>query len=770
MAGDRNRFQTAMNQAGRLAQQGNWPEAMKAYRFALAEFPNDPAAVVGFGEAALFGGQVDFAWKAFQQALKLNPSNDQALHYMGEIQEQKGEVAGAAETYLRVGNILSGKDQLPEAIKFWSRAIRLVPGHVDAHYNLAHAFAQQGETLEAARQLLILAATYQARDDFDRARECVLEADELLPDHPGIKAALDALSQGQPILPDQLDELAEPEAELEFELGDQFRESTLFEEDPFAALEIEPDTGKRVGLIEAARQKAMAELANVIFEDDQAAYITATIPREEVNRLIIQAIDLQSRSEFKEAISRYQEVVRVGAGRPALYFNLGLLYKEQSQFDQAARVLKLAAQDKGYRVSAQIALGETYYIANNLELAVRYFIEALKMVDIQTVRGDKINTLVSSYEQLVEEYVAQRDTGKINSFISALEKFFANPDWETNVYEARERMNSVAENGSVMSLAEFLETPETEVVITAIAVTGEYIKRNMLMTAAEECLRAIQKAPSYLPLHARLAEILLKQERTDEAITKYLHISEVYQMRNQPDQSIGILQKVLRLAPMDVTVRSKLIDLYVAHHKLEQALDQYLMLADSYYQLAQVDRALEKYNEALRLLSNLEDARKWKVEILNRMGDIYNQRFDWARATAAFEELFQADPDDERVQRQLVDLYFKRSNTNQAINILNKLLGTYKQRQQPERALELLRDLSSIYPDNLSIRQQLAEAYLQNNRRREAIAEYDALGEMQLENGLRDQARQTIQTIINLGPDDIEGYRRLLAQISGGAA
>lgn len=769
MAGDPNKFQTAMTQGKRLGQQGNWPEAMKAYRFALAEFPNDQAAIIGFGEAALFSGQADFAGKAFQQALKLNPSNDQALHYLGEIQEKKGDVAGAAETYLRVGNILSGKNQVAEAIQFWSRAIQLVPDHVDAHHNLAHAFSQQGETLEAARQLLVLAATYQARNDPNRARQCVLEAGELLPDHPGVKTALDALSQGQPIQPEQLDLLAEPEAELVPELNDQFRESTLFEEDPFAALEIELDTSERVGLIEAARQKALAELAGVIFEDDQAAFITATIPREEVNRLIIQAIDLQSRAEFKEAISRYQEVVRVGAGRPSLYFNLGLLYKEQSQFDQAARVLKLAAQDKAYRVSAQLALGETYYISDNLELALRHFIEALKMVDIQTVRGDKINTLVQGYDQLVEEYVAQKDKGKINSFISALEKFFANPDWEGKVYEARERMNSVAENGAVMSLAEFLETPETEVVITAIAVTGEYIRRNMLMTAAEECLRAIQKAPSYLPLHARLAEILLKQERTDEAITKYLHISEVYQMRNQPDQSIGVLQKVLRLAPMDVTVRSKLIDLYVAHHKLEQALDQYLMLADSYYQLAQVDRALEKYNEALRLLPNLEDARKWKVEILNRIGDIYNQRFDWARATAAFEELSQVNPDDERVQRQLVDLYFKRSNADQALEILNRLLATYEQRQQPDRALELLRELSAIYPDNLFLRQRLAESYLKNNRRREAIAEYDVLGEMQLENGLRDQARQTIQAIIDLGPDDIEGYRRLLTQISGGA-
>jgi hypothetical protein len=39
---------------------------------------------------------------------------------------------------------------------------------------------------------------------------------------------------------------------------------------------------------------------------------------------------------------------------------------------------------------------------------------------------------------------------------------------------------------------------------------------------------------------------------------------------------------------------------------------------------------------------------------------------------------------------------------------------------------------------------------------------------MQLEAGLREDAARTIQTIISLGPDDVEGYRRLYAQIRGG--
>jgi len=161
------------------------------------------------------------------------------------------------------------------------------------------------------------------------------------------------------------------------------------------------------------------------------------------------------------------------------------------------------------------------------------------------------------------------------------------------------------------------------------------MKRNLLMTASEECLRAIQKVPASLLLHVRLGDILIKQDQSDAAITKYLTVAKVYLIRNQLDKATNIYQKILRLAPMDVTVRSKLIDLYISGQNLEQALDEYLILANSYYQLAQVDRSLEKYNEALRLTANLEDADSWKVEILSQVGDIYNQRFDWTSAAEA---------------------------------------------------------------------------------------------------------------------------------------
>jgi tetratricopeptide (TPR) repeat protein len=758
VAGDQNKFQKAMMHAERFSQEGKWAEAMKAYRFALAEFPNNEVAIVGFGKSALNIGQVDIAQKAFQQALKINPSSLETLANMADVQERMGQLDAAAETYLRMGNVYVSRHDLDSAIDSWTRATQLASGHVEAQRRLANALAQLGKTRVAAREYLTLAAIYQRRNDLERSLEQIEAAQELLPDDPGIIAAFEAIQSGQPIQPGKISDTA-PVEETDMVVAEELEEELFDLDDLFGPEEVDARAPTRKGgLIESIRSAAMGALANTIFEDSD----------NPGTMMIMQALGLQSKEEITQAISHYNQAIQLGSRQPALYFNLGLLYKEQGQLNETIDMLKTSAQDPTYKTGSEFALGESYFAANRLDSAVKHFLEALRLIDMNTVSGHTAYQLAQQYKDLAGNFMVQAEPEKISRFVSSLQNFFSDPNWERKAYEARQRMNDVAEQGSMMSLAEFLETPETEVMITTLALTNDYIKANLLMTASEECLRAIQGVPHFLPLHIRLGDILLKLGHTDEAITKFLYICRVYQMRGQPEQAINLYNTVLQLAPMDVTVRSKLIDLYISQENLDKALQEYLILANSYYQLAQVDRALEKYNEALRLTANLANGSTWKKEALIRMADIYTQRFDWANATAKYEQLLETDPNDEAVLRKLVDLYYKQNKLSEATSALDSILGLY-QRQTPLKALELLQDLSSIYSNDMFLRQKLAVAYAQNNMTKEAIAEYDILGEMQLEKGLRDQAIQTIQAIINLGPDDIEGYRRLLAQISGGA-
>jgi hypothetical protein len=72
-----------------------------------------------------------------------------------------------------------------------------------------------------------------------------------------------------------------------------------------------------------------------------------------------------------------------------------------------------------------------------------------------------------------------------------------------------------------------------------------------------------------------------------------------------------------------------------------------------------------------------------------------------------------------------------------------------------------------MYPNDTALRSRLAAIFRQMGRKEDAIKQLDALGELQLEAGLHQDAIHTIRQIVALNPVGIEDYRRLLSQLGG---
>ncbi|MFQ5611478.1 MAG: tetratricopeptide repeat protein [Anaerolineae bacterium] len=757
MAGKRKVYEEAMRLAADFTGNGDWASASKAYHAALEEFPGDAEALLGLGKAYLEAGQVDPAIQTLQQLAELNPDHYDVYLLLADAQERIGQFDAAAEAFVLAGNALAQERRITEALHVWERAVSLAPDHLECHNRLAQGFARLGQMQQTVHHLIQMAAIYQRRGDERKARQQLMGALHLAPGDSNAQAALAALNQGAPVA-DVVSPSPSPAAEAA-------TASAGAEEDDFFLAGLDEEEEEEGDPAEQAQQQALADLAGILFEDNLAG---VGISKPELDALISRAIDLQTRGRNAETIEIYRQVIEAGLKRPSIYFVQGMLYQAEKRYDEALQALQMVQDHEQYRLGAHFAMAKIYRVQGKTSEAVAQFLEATKIVDLRSVQPPYANDLRQVYSNVANSFLSAGTSDKADLFIKSVLDFFSSKGWQRRSLEARRQMDSLSDDGSLMSLAEYLETPETAVALTAMALTNEYMQRNMLMTAAEECYIAIQKAPTYLPIHLRLAEILLKQEHTEEAINKYLAVADVYQVRQQVQQAINVYQKVLRLAPMDVTVRARLIGLLTAQGKIDEAMEEYLALADAYYQLAQVSRSLEKYNEALRLAPRASTPNVWTVQILHRMGDIYNQRVDWARAAAAYEELVKVAPEDERARQALVDLYFKQGKTDDAIRVLDELLKYYQARGDREKMLALVQDAVQTRPDEMALRQRLGSVYALLDLKREAITEYDALGEMQLENGLREEAAQTIQKIIELGPDDIDGYRQLLAQIRGG--
>jgi tetratricopeptide (TPR) repeat protein len=291
------------------------------------------------------------------------------------------------------------------------------------------------------------------------------------------------------------------------------------------------------------------------------------------------------------------------------------------------------------------------------------------------------------------------------------------------------------------------------------------MKRGALTAATEVCYQAIESAPTYLPLHLRLAEIFVQDSRVEDAVTKYQTVADLYLVREEVRQAIGVYKRILRLIPMDVVIRSRLIDLLISSGEIDQALDQYLSLSDAYYQLAQVNKALEKYAEALRLVPRASEEKKWRLRLLRKMTDVQMRRGSWREAAALYQQIIAAAPDDERARLHLIDLNYKLGRPKQADKEVVAMIEVYRSRGEKDRALALLQEAVRLQPQQMALRARLARAYIDAGMREEAISELDTLGELQLDAGLREQAMGTVRLIISLKPKSLEAYQQLLSQL-----
>jgi tetratricopeptide (TPR) repeat protein len=210
-----------------------------------------------------------------------------------------------------------------------------------------------------------------------------------------------------------------------------------------------------------------------------------------------------------------------------------------------------------------------------------------------------------------------------------------------------------------------------------------------------------------------------------------------------------------------------LIELLAQQERHTEALDQYLELADIYRQMAEIDTARKALANALLLAQDASVGREYSIKILRQMGDIDLSRLDWRRALRVYEQIRTINPGDEESRSHVIDLNLRLGQEDPAAQELDGYLGHLVETDRSHEALNLLEELAREHPGKQTLHARLAEAYRAAGRTADAIAQYDALGEIQLDAGQTKEAITTIQTIIELNPPDIEGYQELLRNLEG---
>ncbi len=770
MPGQQDVFQKAMNDGHSAAWDQDWKKATAAYRKALQEFPDQPKALNSLGLALYQLGEFDEALQMYQRVAELSPDDPAPFEKVAQISERLGNLDMAVESSTKAAEKFFNQREVDKALENWARITTLRPDHLTAHSQLAMVHERLGHAPQAVIEYLAIASILQRSGNTEKAQEFVSRSLQLLPQSAEAKQAQTLLKSGQ-LLPKPI----RPKGGT--------GPITMAKLKQLESTQVGQPSASGLDPVAEARQKSLTKLAEVLFDytDESpsaqerrglSAIMKGTgqlsLQQAEQNKVVLhlgQAIDAQTKKQESLAADELEHALDAGFTHPALYFDLGYLRAKSDRLESAVRHLTHSVKHKDYALGSRLLLGDVFFKKGQVKEAALEYFEALKLADSTTVPAEESDAINQLYEPLIESQQNQNDDTVNRRLCDNVSKMLMRADWRDQIHKTREQMHRTQEGDSPIPLAEVVLQAQSSTVIESINRIHQLARKGTLRSAMDEAYDAVQHAPTYLPLHTLMGDLLIQDGRLQDAIAKFSVVAHAYSVRGEVAQATKLLRRVIQIAPMDLSARTRLIDQLVARGQVDEAINEYLELAEIYYHLAELDMARKTYTTALRLVQQANADRQWNVRILQRMADIDMQRLDWKQGVRVFEQIRTLRPDDQGARKQLIELYMNMGQQPQAMAELESFIAYLDSNSKSSDALPFLEDLIKEHEDLLIFRRVLAEQLHRLGRTDEAVSQLDALGESLLTTGKKKEAVEIINQILSMSPSNAEDYRQLLAQI-----
>lgn len=278
------------------------------------------------------------------------------------------------------------------------------------------------------------------------------------------------------------------------------------------------------------------------------------------------------------------------------------------------------------------------------------------------------------------------------------------------------------------------------------------IKKKLLPRAIKDLLKVVEIDPRDIRCRQRLAELLVKENRTSEAFEQYETVAKYFTNNGFYLKAIAIYKQMQRLDPSQVGIFNRLAELNEKQGLIGNALSELRQLV-AYYEknqmLADAIKTLERMhdldptnlNVQVKLVE-IHVSHGHQAEGLAALKGVISQlevKQDYAKVLRLYKVFLPHFEANDELQRGLSRTLLLKGDVEQAINllknqlkshpqdaeILQQLASAYHQQQDYEKARLTYLQLLKLDPEDLDMRQVLIQSYLDENRLEKALAELE---------------------------------------------
>ncbi len=762
-------LQNLISKGNSAAWDQKWNDAASYYQQALEIDPQNFKALTNVGLAYFEMHEYHESLNSYSKAIELNAEDPAPYEKMFLIYEALAQPNEAVKSALHAAESHLKNEDIQKAIENWKRVVEIDLHNIKAHARLGMVYERLGKKKLAVSEYINTAGLLQLSGNMEKAAESIDRALICSPENIIALRAREILNQGrqlplpEPVLTDPADEIMLDVAQLE---APEPATPTVYENP----------------IVEAV-DKAMIILAEALFEEQIFAKGNKTqrdvdldeglswnveggsdLTDDSLLKLhVSQAIEHYSSGNEKEAADHIKSAVDDGYTNPAAYFLLGFLYTKLGRIESATRSLTKSVSHGNFALASRLLLANQYSSAEQWVEASKEYLEALRIADTSLVDKEEVEDLIHLYEVMMDDLEQREGDEAYIEMSKHIEELLLRPDWRDVLTDLRTKGRS--EDGMLLpQMDALLDDRRSQILgihreIVDLAAQGYY------GAAMEKAFFALRNAPTFLPLHITIGDLLMEQDKISGAVTKYLAVADVYAVQGKTERALSMLKKVIDLQPMNIEVRQRQIDLLEEYGKKEEAITEYINLAEVFFPLAELDSAKVAYSKALDLAKTISDVEGIKLKLLHRLADIDIQRLDWESAINTYSDICEAAPKNQKASISLVDLNYRLGLKPAAETEIDRFVDGYDISIDSETIHGYLAALKEEITGEDYIIRRLVDLFKHLGQRELAIGELDKLGELLLDSGRKKDAVEVIEEIISIGPTNAEAYQKLLQQL-----
>ncbi|MGB5039193.1 MAG: tetratricopeptide repeat protein [Blastocatellia bacterium] len=227
---------------------------------------------------------------------------------------------------------------------------------------------------------------------------------------------------------------------------------------------------------------------------------------------------------------------------------------------------------------------------------------------------------------------------------------------------------------------------------------------------------------------------------SDNNVEKSLKQAEKYAQQGKLANAIDEYQKVLEANPHDENVLNTVGDLCVRVGRPEEASRYFVQVAERYESEGAVQRAIAVYKKIVKLEGVAPELTIKLADMLRKVGHISDARVQYMAAVESFkrtgdkakaltiqQKIADLDPENVTLRLELAEAYLASGMQREAYNAFIQAGQELQRRGRADEGLEAFRKALEVRPDSKIAINALAEGYVQQGRLVEALRMIDGL-------------------------------------------